>query len=256
MSIFLKKDDIQKLRQSGKILAAVLENIKKFIIPGIKTALIDQMAENMIIKQGARPAFKGYRGFPAALCVSINEQVVHGIPGERVIQDGDLVSIDIGVDYQGFFTDAAFSMVAGNRNTIATQLVEVAKGSLYEGIKHAKIGNRIGDISCSIQKYIEKNGFTVVRDFVGHGLGRALHEEPQIPNYGYKGQGPLIKNGMVLAIEPMVNEKGYQVKVLDDGWTVITRDGGLSAHYEHSVLIAESGPEVLTMNERGDKENV
>jgi len=256
MSIFLKEDDIQKLRQSGNILAAVLESIKKFIIPGIKTALIDQMAENMIIKQGARPAFKGYRGFPAALCISINEQVVHGIPGERIIQDGDLVSIDIGVDYQGFFTDAAFSMVAGNRNSVATQLVEVAKRSLYEGIKNAKIGNRIGDISYSIQKYIEKNGFTVVRDFVGHGLGRALHEEPQIPNYGYRGQGPLIKNGMVLAIEPMVNEKGYQVKVLDDGWTVITRDGGLSAHYEHSVLITESGPEVLTMNERGDKENV
>jgi len=178
---------------------------------------------------------------------------VHGIPGERVIHDGDLVSLDIGVDYRGYFTDAAFSVVAGNNNGIAYQLVKVAKESLFEGIQKAKAGNRIGDISNAIQKYIEKNKFSVVRDFVGHGLGLSLHEEPQIPNFGSRNQGPLIKKGMVLAIEPMVNEKGFQVQILDDGWTVVTRDQGLSAHYEHTVLITEDGPEILTMDKRGDE---
>ena len=250
---FLRESDLNSMRQSGKILADTIKEAKKYILPGMKTAFIDEIVEKFIVQRGARPAFKGYRGFPASLCISINEQVVHGIPGERVIQDGDLVSVDIGVEYQGYYTDAAFSVVAGNSNGIAYQLVKVAKESLFEGIRKAKAGNRIGDVSNAIQKYIEKNNFSVVRDFVGHGLGLSLHEEPQIPNFGPKNQGPLIKKGMVLAIEPMVNEKGFQVQILDDGWTVVTRDQGLSAHYEHTVLITEDGPEILTMDRRGDE---
>jgi len=253
MSIFLKESDLNSMRRSGRILADAIKEAKKHILPGMKTAFIDEIVEKFIVQRGARPAFKGYRGFPASVCISINEQVVHGIPGERVIHDGDLVSLDIGVDYQGYYTDAAFSVVAGNGNGIAYQLVKVAKESLFEGIQKAKVGNRIGDISNAIQKYIEKNNFSVVRDFVGNGLGLSLHEEPQIPNFGPKNQGPLIKKGMVLAIEPMVNEKGFQVQILDDGWTVVTRDQGLSAHYEHTVLITEDGPEILTMDRRGDE---
>ncbi|HAX98451.1 MAG TPA: type I methionyl aminopeptidase [Candidatus Atribacteria bacterium] len=253
MSIFLKESDLNSMRRSGRILADAIKEAKKHILPGMKTAFIDEIVEKFIVQRGARPAFKGYRGFPASVCISINEQVVHGIPGERVIHDGDLVSLDIGVDYQGYYTDAAFSVVAGNGNGIAYQLVKVAKESLFEGIQKAKVGNRIGDISNAIQKYIEKNNFSVVRDFVGHGLGLSLHEEPQIPNFGPRNQGPLIKKGMVLAIEPMVNEKGFQVQILDDGWTVVTRDQGLSAHYEHTVLITEDGPDILTMDRRGDE---
>jgi len=253
MSIFLKESDLNSMRRSGRILADAIKEAKKHILPGMKTAFIDEIVEKFIVQRGARPAFKGYRGFPASVCISINEQVVHGIPGERVIHDGDLVSLDIGVDYQGYYTDAAFSVVAGNGNGIAYQLVKVAKESLFEGIQKAKAGNRIGDVSNAIQKYIEKNNFSVVRDFVGHGLGLSLHEEPQIPNFGPKNQGPLIKKGMVLAIEPMVNEKGFQVQILDDGWTVVTRDQGLSAHYEHTVLITEDGPDILTMDRRGDE---
>ena len=253
MSIFLKESDLNSMRRSGRILADAIKEAKKHILPGMKTAFIDEIVEKFIVQRGARPAFKGYRGFPASVCISINEQVVHGIPGERVIHDGDLVSLDIGVDYQGYYTDAAFSVVAVNGNGIAYQLVKVAKESLFEGIQKAKVGNRIGDISNAIQKYIEKNNFSVVRDFVGHGLGLSLHEEPQIPNFGPRNQGPLIKKGMVLAIEPMVNEKGFQVQILDDGWTVVTRDQGLSAHYEHTVLITEDGPDILTMDRRGDE---
>jgi len=253
MSIFLQEIEINSIRQSGRILAGAINEAKKYILPGMKTAFIDEIVEKFIIQKGARPAFKGYRGFPASICISINDQVVHGIPGARVIQDGDLVSVDIGVDYQGYFTDAAFSVVAGNGNGIAFQLVKVAEASLFEGIHKAIVRNRIGDISQSIQKYIEKNNFSVVRDFVGHGLGHSLHEEPQIPNFGSKNQGPLIKRGMLLAIEPMVNERGYQVRILDDGWTVVTRDHGLSAHYEHTVLVTEDGPEILTMDRRGDE---
>lgn len=181
----------------------------------------------------------GYRGYPASICISINEQVVHGIPGERVIESGDLVSVDIGVEFQGFYTDAAFSVVAGDGNSLAQKLVEVTEKSLYEGIKRALPGNRIGDISHAIQETIESAGFSVVRDFVGHGVGRALHEEPQIPNFGKKNRGVVIEEGMVLAIEPMANEGGYQVEILDDDWTVVTKDGGLSAHFEHTVWVTK-----------------
>ena len=242
MSKLISDDEVEKIRQSGKILAEVIREIKRLIIPGVKTSFLDQVAADLIKSHGARPAFLGYRGYPASICISINEQVVHGIPGERVIESGDLVSVDIGVEFQGFYTDAAFSVVAGDGNSLAQKLVEVTEKSLYEGIKRALPGNRIGDISHAIQETIESAGFSVVRDFVGHGVGRALHEEPQIPNFGKKNRGVVIEEGMVLAIEPMANEGGYQVEILDDDWTVVTKDGGLSAHFEHTVwLLKRSG---------------
>ncbi|MEI6156878.1 MAG: type I methionyl aminopeptidase [Atribacterota bacterium] len=254
MSIFVEERDIRRLRQSGRILASVLQEIKQYILPGMKTKIIDEIAEDLIQKNGAIPAFKGYRGYPASLCISINEQVVHGIPGDRGIEEGDLVSIDAGVDFEGFFSDSAYSVVAGDHNVVAERIVDVAQKSLLEGIKHAIPGNKIGDISFAIEKEVKNAGYSVVRDFVGHGLGRTLHEEPQIPNYGRKNEGPFIKKGMVLAIEPMVNEKSFRVSILDDGWTVVTEDGGLSAHYEHTVLITDHGPEILTLWTRGDDE--
>ncbi|MFY9303142.1 MAG: type I methionyl aminopeptidase [Atribacterales bacterium] len=252
MSKLISDDEVEKIRQSGKILAEVIREIKRLIIPGVKTSVLDQVAADLIKSHGARPAFLGYRGYPASICISINEQVVHGIPGERVIESGDLVSVDIGVEFQGFYTDAAFSVVAGDGNSLAQKLVEVTEKSLYEGIKRALPGNRIGDISHAIQETIESAGFSVVRDFVGHGVGRALHEEPQIPNFGKKNRGVVIEEGMVLAIEPMANEGGYQVEILDDDWTVVTKDGGLSAHFEHTVWVTKKGPVILTHS--GDKE--
>ena len=252
MSKLISDDEVEKIRQSGKILAEVIREIKRLIIPGVKTSFLDQVAADLIKSHGARPAFLGYRGYPASICISINEQVVHGIPGERVIESGDLVSVDIGVEFQGFYTDAAFSVVAGDGNSLAQKLVEVTEKSLSEGIKRALPGNRIGDISHAIQETIESAGFSVVRDFVGHGVGRALHEEPQIPNFGKKNRGVVIEEGMVLAIEPMANEGGYQVEILDDDWTVVTKDGGLSAHFEHTVWVTKKGPVILTHS--GDKE--
>ncbi|HXL02154.1 MAG TPA: type I methionyl aminopeptidase [Candidatus Atribacteria bacterium] len=246
MSKLVSEDEIEKIRQSGKILAEVIREIKKLIIPGVKTSFLNQVAADLIKSHGARPAFLGYRGYPASICISLNEQVVHGIPGERIIKPGDLVSVDIGVEFQGFYTDAAFSVIAGDGNPLAQKLVEVTEKSLYEGIKRALPGNRIGDISHAVQETIESAGFSVVRDFVGHGVGRALHEEPQIPNFGKKNRGPVIEEGAVLAIEPMANEKGYQVEILDDDWTVVTKDGGLSAHFEHTVWVTKKGPVILT----------
>ncbi|BER92797.1 MAG: methionyl aminopeptidase [Candidatus Atribacteria bacterium] len=253
MSRITSPEDVKKIKRSGQILASVIEKLRTLIAPGIKTRFLDEVAENLIRERGAQPAFKGYRGYPASICVSINDQVVHGIPGERVIEKGDLVSIDIGVVYEGFYTDAAFSVVVGNSNPRALRLVEIARKALFAGISNALPGKRIGDISWSIQKTVEKAGFSVVRDFVGHGVGTALHEEPQIPNFGKRKEGPVIEEGMVLAIEPMVNEKDYKVRVLEDGWTVVTLDGGLSAHFEHTIMVTKDGPEVLTVIKRGDE---
>jgi len=253
MSRITSPEDVKEIKRSGQILASVIEKLRTLIAPGIKTRFLDEVAENLIRERGAQPAFKGYRGYPASICVSINDQVVHGIPGERVIEKGDLVSIDIGVVYEGFYTDAAFSVVVGNSNPRALRLVEIARKALFAGISNALPGKRIGDISWSIQKTVEKAGFSVVRDFVGHGVGTALHEEPQIPNFGKRKEGPVIEEGMVLAIEPMVNEKDYKVRVLEDGWTVVTLDGGLSAHFEHTIMVTKDGPEVLTVIKRGDE---
>lgn len=252
MTRLTSDEELSLIREGGKILAEVLNQAQEFVVPGVRTDSIDRLIEEAILAKGGRPAFKGYRGYPASSCISINEQVVHGIPSERIIQEGDLVSIDVGLEWKGLFTDAAFSSIAGPNHRVAEKLLRVCRDALSRGIREAKPGNRVGDISSSIQKAIERAGYSVVRDFVGHGLGRSLHEDPQIPNFGKKGDGTVLKSGMVVAIEPMVNEKGYQVKVLDDGWTVVTADGGLSAHFEHTVLIGPHGPEILTRCSRGD----
>jgi methionyl aminopeptidase len=221
--------------------------LKDMIVEGINTHELDKFAENTIHKRKAQPAFKGYRGYPATICASINSQVVHGIPSTKIkLKQGDIISIDLGVYYQGFYGDAAYTYPVGKINERTQKLLRVAEESLYVGIEKASEGNRLFDISYAIQSYVEKNGYSVVRDFVGHGIGRSLHEEPQIPNYGKKGRGPRLKKGMTLAIEPMVNEGGWEVEILEDGWTAVTKDGKLSSHFEHTVAITQNGPLILT----------
>lgn len=215
--------------------------------PGVSTLELDQFAENAIRKAGAVPAFKGYRGFKATLCASINNEVVHGIPSRtRILKDGDIISLDIGLRRMNYYSDMAVTVPVGVVTKEISRFLEVTERSLWEGIREAKPGNRLGDISSAVQKYAEKNGYSVVRDFVGHGIGDALHEEPVIPNFGEPKTGPKLEVGMVLAIEPMVNMGTYEVRVLGDGWTVVTKDGKISAHFEHTVAITEGGPKVLT----------
>lgn len=211
------------------------------------TKQIEQFIENFIIKMGGIPAFKGYRGYPASACISINEQVVHGIPSEKVfIKEGDIVSVDVGVIYDSFYGDAAYTYSVGKISEEAEKLLKVTEEALYKGIAEAIPGYRVGDISNAIQSHVEANGFSVVRAFVGHGIGMSLHEDPQIPNFGSKGVGPKLKKGMTLAIEPMVNAGTHEVKILSDGWTAVTKDGSLSAHFEHTIAITEGEPEILT----------
>lgn len=235
------------LRKSGKILAQVMKKIESLIRPGITTLEIDQLAEDLILKESAQPAFKGYKGFPASVCVSINEEIVHGIPRqERRLKDGDIASIDLGIKYEGYFSDAAITVGVGRISADKKKLIEVAKKALSEGIKEACVNNNLSDISYSIQNYVEKNGFSVVRQFVGHGIGYKLHEEPEIPNFGRPHQGPVLKSGMVLAIEPMVNMGSWETEILDNGWTAVTKDRRPSAHFEHTVAITDNGPKILT----------
>ena len=229
------------------MVAEVFEKLKGIIEPGITTRELDQVAEDYILLKGARPAFKGYRGFPATLCISINDEVVHGIPGQRRLKQGDIVSLDVGVNYLGYFGDAAITFPVGEVDPEAKRLLEVTEKALYIGIEKAKVGNRLFDISYAIQSWVESHGFSVVRDFVGHGIGRELHEEPQIPNFGVPHQGPRLGKGMVFALEPMVNEGTYEVRVLSDGWTVVTADGKRSAHFEHTIAITEDGAEILSV---------
>lgn len=248
MMIVIKTDiEIEYMKQAGKIVAMTLEKVREVIRPGITTGYIDSLAENFIVENNAKPAFKGLYGFPATLCISVNEEVVHGIPGSRVLQEGDIVSVDCGAIVEGFCGDAARTYPVGNVSDEAKKLIEVTEQSFFEGIKNAVIGNRLGDVSHAIQCHVEKHGFSVVRDYVGHGIGREMHEEPQVPNYGRKGRGVRLMRGMCLAIEPMVNAGGYHVKTLPNGWTVVTKDGSLSAHYENTVAILENGPEILTL---------
>jgi len=235
------------LKKSGGIVAGVIRELSRFVKPGVSTAELDRIAEESIIRNNALPAFKGYRGFPASVCVSINEEIVHGIPGTRIIREGDVVSLDIGVNYQGYFTDAAVSYAVGKVNGRIKKLIEVTKAALAEGIKQAKKENHLSDISHAVQDYVEKNGFSVVRQFVGHGIGRNLHEEPEIPNFGLAHKGPVIKSGMVFAIEPMVNMGSWECEITKNGWTAITKDGLPSAHFEHTVAVTEKGPEILTL---------
>lgn len=246
MVILKSPDEIEKLRVSNAIVAEILEDIKEKVRPGITTGELDRQAEELARKRGVKPAFKGYRGYPYALCTSINDEVVHGMPSERKLREGDIVSIDFGVEYKGFFGDAAITVPVGNASAAAENLMRVTRESLFRAIDAARIGNRIGDISNAVQSHVEAAGYSVVRDFVGHGIGRKLHEEPQVPNYGVRGRGVVLKAGMVLAIEPMVNEGIYKVRVLNNGWTVVTQDGKLSAHFEHSVAITENGPYILS----------
>lgn len=246
MVILKLPDEIEKARASNRIVAEVLGKLRERVKPGVRTKDLDKFAEEIAEKRGAKPAFKGYNGFPYALCVSVNEVVVHGMPSERILKEGDIVGLDFGVYYQGFFGDATVTLPVGKVTAKASKLMQVTEQSLYAGIAQAKDGNRLGDISAAVQDTVEDAGYSVVRNFVGHGIGKNLHEEPQIPNFGKKGCGIELKSGMILAIEPMVNEGKYKVQVLPDGWTVVTKDGSLSAHFEHSVAITDNGPEILS----------
>jgi len=227
-------------------VAEALEGIKKIVAPGITTKELDQHAEACIRSKGAEPAFKGYRGYPASLCTSINEQVVHGIPSSVRLKKGDIISLDLGACYKSFYGDAALTLPVGEITGGAKKLLSVTEESLYEGINMAFKGNRLSDISAAIQRSVEAGGFSVVRSFVGHGIGRELHEDPQLPNFGKSGEGPLLREGMTLAIEPMVNAGRRDVVILSDGWTAVTKDKSLSAHFEHTVAITSDGPVILT----------
>ncbi len=246
--IFLKSDsELSLLRSANQIVADTLILLEGYIKPDVTTEFLDAKCEEFILKNKAKPAFKGYRGFPNALCVSVNNEVVHGIPGSRKLADGDIVSCDVGVLYKDFFGDAAMTFPVGKISEVAKKLINITEQSLYLGIEQALAGNRLYDISHAIQTHVERNGFSVVRIFVGHGIGRHLHEEPQIPNYGSPGRGVRLKEGMVLALEPMVNVGYSGVKFLKDGWTAVTEDGSLSAHFEHSIVVRKQTPEILSL---------
>jgi methionyl aminopeptidase len=248
MIIIKSDDEIQIMRDSGHVTAKILEGLKGFVKPGISTWDIDCFVENIMKENGVTPTFKGYNGYPASVCVSINDEVIHGIPSKgRIIRNGDLVSVDVGCTYKGYVSDAARTYGAGLISEDARRLIEVTEKCFFEGLKCCRIGNRLSDISYTIQSTAESEGFSVVRDFVGHGVGRNMHEEPQIPNFGKPGRGPKLTKGMTLAVEPMVNAGGYEVTVLQDNWTAVTADGSLSAHYENSLVITDGEPELLTL---------
>jgi methionyl aminopeptidase len=247
MIVLRSPEEIKKLRASNQIVAFVMGEIKKMIHPGTTTLELDEMAEKLVLEMGGTPAFKGYKGFKHTLCTSVNEQVVHGIPNKRKLKDGDILSIDIGVKLDGYFGDSAVTVPVGKVSESAAKLLKFCEEALWKGIERAKIGNRLFDVSHAIQVHAEGAGFSVVKVYVGHGIGTKLHEEPQVPNFGEPGTGPELKQGMVMAIEPMLNVGVADVKVLDDAWTVVTADGKLSAHFEHSLVISENGPEILSL---------
>lgn len=246
MIIIKSAQEIELMRRAGRIVAQVLSNLSRIIRPGITTAQLDNVAQRFIRSQHAKAAFLGYHGFPASICASINDEVVHGIPSLRRLAEGDIISVDVGASYKGYFGDAACTFPVGKISPLAQKLINVTKSSLLRGIKEAVPGKRLSDISAAIQTLVEKQGFSVVRNYVGHGIGSAMHEEPQVPNFGPPGKGPLLQEGMVLAIEPMVNAGTWEVKTLKDQWTVVTKDKSLSAHFEHTVAILKDGPEILT----------
>jgi len=239
------KSEIELLRSSCKIVSEILQTLGSEVVPDITTEELDQLAMRLIHERGGKPAPPEV-GFPGSICVSVNEQVVHGIPGKRVLRSGDIVSIDVTASFEGYYGDVAATFPVGEISEEAQHLLDVTRQSLHEGIKKAVEGNRLGDISYTIQSYVEKHRFSVVRDFVGHGIGKVMWEEPQIPNFGFPDRGPRLKKGMVFAIEPMVNIGAYGVNVLEDGWTAVTQDGSLSAHFEHTVAISDDGVEILT----------
>lgn len=246
MIVLKSKKEIEAIRESCRIVSQTIKLIGKNICPGVRTGDLNKLAEKNIVRSGGRPAFKGFHGFPCSICVSIDHQVVHGIPGDERLQEGQLVSVDVGVEKAGYYGDSAVTFCVGNVSNKKRNLVSVTLKALQEGIEKAEEGNRISDISWTIQKYVESHGYSVVRVLVGHGIGKEMHEEPQVPNFGRPGSGPLLKHGMTLAIEPMVNAGGAEVKTLDDNWTVVTQDGSPSAHFEHTVAITREGPLILT----------
>jgi methionyl aminopeptidase len=248
MSIILKsEEEIATMRQAGRIVAAVLEVLKTRVKPGMRTEELDVIAVKELNKLGAKPSFKGYHGYPANLCVSVNDEIVHGIPGKRVLKDGDIVSLDFGAIYNGFQGDAAVTVGVGKISPEAKRLIETTEGALKAGIEAGHAGGRMGDISAAIQDYAESRGYSVVREYTGHGIGREMHEDPQIPNYGLKGEGPVLKKGMTFALEPMVNIGDWHTKEGNDHWLVSTADGSLSAHFEHTVAVTNGKLEVLTV---------
>ncbi|WP_315073291.1 type I methionyl aminopeptidase [uncultured Clostridium sp.] len=247
MIIIKNHDEIAIMKKAGRIVGETLLLLEEEVKTGMTTADLDRIAEEFITKHGAKPSFKGLYGFPSSLCISVNEQVIHGFPGEYVLKEGDIVSVDCGAFFDGFHGDAARTFPVGNISADAQKLIDVTRESFFEGIKFAREGNKLTDISHEIQSYVEAAGFSVVRDFVGHGIGRKVHEDPNVPNFGKSGKGPKLLEGMVLAIEPMVNAGTHKVKTLKNGWTVVTADSSLSAHYENTVAILSDGPEILTL---------
>ncbi len=253
MIIIKTRDEIEKIRESSRIVAEVLQTLREFVRPGITTWALNKKAEEVIKKRKARAAFKGYRpsfgsgAYPAALCVSINEEVIHGIPSKkRVIKEGDIVSMDVGVCYRGYYGDGATTVAVGRVDKRVEELLKVTEEALYRGIEAAQVGNRVGDISHAVQSHVESHGFSVVREFVGHGVGVKIHEEPPIPNFGEPGKGPLLREGMTIAIEPMVAMGSGDVRIKEDGWTAVTADGSRAAHFEHTIAVLKEGPRILT----------
>lgn len=240
------KTEVAKIEAACLIVVKTLEMLEAKIRPGITTLELDEWARDFILRQGGIAAFKGYRGFPGNICTSINEVIVHGIPGKQVLKDADIISIDVGVKLNGYYGDAARTFPVGEISKEAGKLLKITEQALYEGIDKARPDNKLSDISHAIERFVEKNGFSVVREFVGHGIGSMMHEDPQIPNFGEAGMGPTLRAGMVLAIEPMVNEGMYKAEILEDGWTAVTKDRKLSAHFEHTIYISEEGPRILT----------
>lgn len=249
MIIYKSEAEIEMMRKSSQIVARILSELREMIRPGLETRELDSYAETRARQLGAVPAFKGYRGYPASLCVSVNEEIVHGIPSGRRLQEGDIVSLDFGVVYEGFYGDAALTVPVGRVSDLALRLIEVAERSFYRGLEELKVGNRLSDVSAAIQQEVEGAGFSIIRAFVGHGIGRSLHEEPQLPNFGLPGHGPKLKKGLTLAIEPMIAAGHWEVEVLNDGWTAVTRDRSLSAHYEHTVALTDRGVEILSLDQ-------
>ncbi len=248
MPIFLKSaKELRTMREAGRIVAETLQRLREAVRPGVSTADLDRIAYDTVTRHGAVPAFLGYRGYPASVCASINDEIVHGIPSpERILQEGDIVSLDFGAIHQGYVGDSAITVGVGTVGPLAEKLLRVTEEALYKGIEKARAGQHLTDIGAAIQAHAEGAGFSVVRKYVGHGVGRAMHEKPEVPNFGPAGRGPVLRPGLVLAIEPMVNTGTYDTIELSDGWTVVTADAGLSAHFEHTVAITEGGPEILT----------
>ncbi len=248
--------EIETMRRSGKITSKTLGMLMRVARPGMTTLELDRLAEESIRSLGGIPTFVGYQGYPSTICASVNDEVVHGMPGPRVLRDGDLLSIDIGTTLDGYVSDSAVTIPIGNVSAAASRLMRVTQESLMLGIARMQAGNRLSDIGHTVQKHAESHGYGVVRELVGHGIGTKMHEEPQVPNYGPPGQGPSLRIGLVLAIEPMITEGGYQVRTLRDGWTVVTADGKLAAHFEHTIAITEDGPRILTLRDIGEHEDV